>query len=255
MLAAITRSYATPVPQTVKEMELPPFVLNLPNGLPKSIEEYLCHAKAWRKENSCPSLIYEYHFFMNQYRDMGVLNFAKIIYDDIHGYRANGFDGIIEDGSQRSYFPNGFLYYVYAETLFDNSVKFEDLVKDYFESAYGEIAENVVRYLYEISEAFNMRYQVDAARDASVRYNPEQAEKLRGVKDIVAKFAPTIEKYRVSPYRARTVAMRLLKHHAELCVAAAEVWEQRALGKNEEAFALFEQLRDSFGRLEYEIGL
>ena len=255
MLAAITRSYATPVPQTVKEMELPPFVLNLPNGLPKSIEEYLCHAKAWRKENSCPSLIYEYHFFMNQYRDLGVLNFAKIIYDDIHGYRANGFDGIIEDGSQRSYFPNGFLYYVYAETLFDNSVKFEDLVKDYFESAYGEIAEDVVRYLYEISEAFNMRYQVDAARDASVRYNPEQAEKLRGVKDIVAKFAPTIEKYRVSPYRARTVAMRLLKHHAELCVAAAEVWEQRALGKNEEAFALFEQLRDSFGRLEYEIGL
>ena len=254
MLAAITRVYTIPVPMLVEERPLPPYQLNQPETFPLTVEEDIRHAKAWRAAGECPSMVYEYHFWLHQYRDPGVLTFAKMIYDDIRGYRANGFDGLIEDGSQRSYFPNGFLFYVYAETLFDTNVSFEALVKDYFESAYGEIADDVRNYLAEISDAFSMEYIMSNDRESKGYFDPKRAKQIRGVKDIIAKYQPLFAEHRVSSYRARTVAMRLLKYHMEFCAGLAEAWVLKAMGADPEAIARFYQLQDSFGRLEYEIG-
>ena len=163
MLAAISRSYAEPVPAKPQDLPLAPFVLNARDALPQTVDEYLLHAKKWQDLGRCPSMVYEYHFWLPQYRDPGMMEFSKIIHQDIKGYRANGFDGLIEDGSQRSYFPNGFNYYVYAATLFDTSVDYEELKKDYFEHAYGPISDQVLTYLEQITKAFDMQYLMTRA--------------------------------------------------------------------------------------------
>jgi len=256
MLAAIGRPYNVSVPAEPCEVELKPYQLNVKGSFPSKIEDYLAHADIWKKDNVCPSLVYEYHFWVHQYRDPGVLDFAKIIYDDVRGYKKRGYDGIIEDGSQRSYFPNGFLFYVYASTLFDTSVEFDALIEDYFSTAYGEAWQEVVEFLRKIGKAFDMDYmQGKKSANASVGayYNPAHAVSLNSVKQITAEFMPTIEKYKNMPKRAQTVSMRLMKKYLEYCDRLAKAMALKAVGADAEATNAFNELCDEFGKYEIEI--
>ena len=257
MLAAISRSYAEPVPTTPKNIPLKPFVLNARGAMPQTVDEYLLHAQKWQECGRCPSMVYEYHFWLPQYRDPGMMDFSKVIYDDIRGYKANGFGGLIEDGSQRSYFPNGFNYYVYASTLFDTNVDYEELKKDYLTHAYGEIAEDVIKYLTDISKAFDINYlMVRASSSSTYRpqfYRPEHVPSLQSVHDITARIAPVLEAHKNMPYRAQTVAVRLLQKHLEYCNSLADIWVLKAQGKDQEAVAAYEAFLESFGKYEVEI--
>ena len=251
MLAAITRTYTRCVPKELPYVELKPFELNK-TPFPQTVEEYIHHAKKWKRVGDCPSMVYEYHFWLHQYRDPGTMMFSKLLSDDVKGYRANGFDGVIEDGSQRSYFPNGLNYFVYAQTLFDTSADYEELKKDYLSHAYGDQWEKVEEYLREITEAFDPMYMMERPGKVDF-YSPENAEKLRTVKDITAKIAPVIEENRLMPRRAQTVAMRLLKRHTEFCNRLADVLSLKADGKDKEASEAFNKFFADFGKYEYEI--
>ena len=255
MLAAISRSYAEPVPAKPQDLPLAPFVLNARDALPQTVDEYLLHAKKWQDLGRCPSMVYEYHFWLPQYRDPGMMEFSKIIHQDIKGYRANGFDGLIEDGSQRSYFPNGFNYYVYAATLFDTSVDYEELKKDYFEHAYGPISDQVLTYLEQITKAFDMQYLMTrAVAHGNVSfYRPDHVASLQSVHEITAAIAPVLEAHKNMPYRAQTVAVRLLQKHLEYCNGLADMWVLKAQGKDQEAIAAYQAFLESFGRYEVEI--
>ncbi|MBQ5800492.1 MAG: DUF4838 domain-containing protein, partial [Clostridia bacterium] len=133
----------------LSEISLPPYELNKSSS-PKSVNEYLAHAKRWMDRCSVFAFAYEYHFWLAQFRDVGIFDAARIIYDDVRGYHQAGCQGIIEVGSQRSFFPNGFAFYVYASTLFDTSVDFEDLKRDYFAHAYGDEWEEVADFFERV---------------------------------------------------------------------------------------------------------
>ena len=257
MLAAITRSYAEPVPMKPRNIPLKPFVLNVRGALPRTVDEYLLHAEKWQECGRCPSLVYEYHFWLPQYRDPGMMEFSKVIHNDVRGYKANGFGGLIEDGSQRSYFPNGFNYYVYAATLFDTNVDYEALKRDYFTHAYGEIADDVIEYLTAITKAFDINYLMIRASSSSIFkpnfYRPEHVPSLQSVHDITAKIAPVLEAHKNMPYRAQTVAVRLLQKHLEYCNGLADIWVLKAQGKDQEAIAAYKAFLESFGKYEVEI--
>ena len=116
LLGAISRSYTYSVEKDPR-VDLTPFVLNVSGRLSR-MEEYVMRAQNWRNFAPCASFAYEYHFWKHQFFAPGVLSFAKRIYEDIISYKQNGFDGIIEDGSQRSFFPNGLCYWVYVPLSF-----------------------------------------------------------------------------------------------------------------------------------------
>jgi hypothetical protein len=221
------------------------------------VDEYLLHAEKWQECGRCPSLVYEYHFWLPQYRDPGMMEFSKVIHNDVRGYKANGFGGLIEDGSQRSYFPNGFNYYVYAATLFDTNVDYEALKRDYFTHAYGEIADDVIEYLAAITKAFDINYlMIRAASSSTFKpnfYRPEHVPSLQSVHDITAKIAPVLEAHKNMPYRAQTVAVRLLQKHLEYCNGLADIWVLKAQGKDQEAIAAYKAFLESFGKYEVEI--
>jgi DNA segregation ATPase FtsK/SpoIIIE-like protein len=73
----------------------------------------------WEGDTFC----YEYHFMDFQYFDVSNMFMSKILYDDICALKSQGLSGIIEDGSQRSYFPTGFQFHVYGETLFEAAAR------------------------------------------------------------------------------------------------------------------------------------
>ncbi len=263
LLAPITRVYTSPVPQELPKIKLTPFQLNKHGTFPKTVEEYILHGQAWKKAADIPTMVYEYHFWLHQYRDPGSMQFAKLIHDDVKGYYKHGFNGLIQDGSQRSFFPTGYHFLTYAETLFDTKADLEEIKRDYFTHAFGEIADDVIAYLTEITEAFDMAYIMDGAkRDANKGgdqpaagyYSPAHAKRFRAVKDIVAKYAPIFESHKVMPYRAQTVSMKLIRYHMEYVTDLAEIWTLKALGADPEVVEKFRPMENKFGRHEFEIG-
>ena len=259
LLAAITRDYTKPVTQNLdmNSVELKPYVRNK-TTLPSNVDEYIVHGKNWRDKCKVRSFVYEYHYWKAQYRDLGVLDAARIIYDDVKGYRSNGYEGIVEDGSQRSYFPNGFSYYTYASTLFDTSVDFEELKRDYFSHAYGKDWEKVVEFFEKMGKLADFRYfNTKMSKDPSRSgyYNPEIAEDFRKAIKLAEDFRPFVKAHRKAPYRAEALSYKLLDYYLDYCVMILGASIEKAQGNDDKAHELFVKLKETLGIHEPEIEL
>ena len=258
LIAAITRDYTEAVDPNPDFEKIPtvPFKLN-DNVFPKSVNEYLAYAKKWQEQcPGVPSFVYEYHYWVPQFRDVAVLDAARMVYDDIRGYKANGCNGIVEDGSQRSFYPNGFSFYVYGSTLFDTSVDFETLKEDYFSHAYGEDWREVVSFLEKLGKAIDFRYangKLSIDEGKSKFYNPSLVPSFLSAYEILDDFEPFVKAHMNCPKRAQTVSYRLLNRHLEYCRKMIPILCKKAEGRGEEARDDFYRFLDDFGRYEQEM--
>ena len=257
LLAAITRDYTKVVSPDIDEskLQLTEYELNT-NVMPTSVDNYLIHAKQWREICKVSNLVYEYHFWVPQFRDFGLFGFAKTVYDDIRGYKANGCSGLIEDGSQRSFFPNGLPYFVYASTLFDTNVDFEALKKDYTSHAYGTLSDTVCELFTKLGETVSFQYLMGGvvmSSDTNRFYNPEMANNLRKIPAIVDEYLPTIEANKNMPYRAQTVAVRMLLRFLDFVKRLALVFAVRADGDEALSDEKFWEFVEYTGQFELEM--
>ena len=188
MIAPITRSFTKSLPLEIEKYPLPRYERNK-IVLPGRVEEYFMHLDEWKKMWHGPCIAYEYHFWRHQYYDVPGINMAKVVSDDVKAYVKHGISGLIEDGSQRSFFPSGFAFYAYARTMFDVNVTFEELRRDYFQTAFGDAWEEVYSYLEKLGDAFDFEFiEQEKSLDYAISkfYNPPHAEKLRAVAQITA---------------------------------------------------------------------
>ena len=173
-----------------------------------------------------------------QMRDVSNLFTSKILHEDIVALRDHGLNGIIEDGSQRSYYPTGFQFYVYGETLFDRDVKFEELLDDYFSHAFGERWREVVKYLEALRDTMRYTYFCGKeSKDESIGkyYNPDLKPQFSEAKKIIKDFAPTIKENLYQEQRASAVAWQLLELHAYATDKMAEMAEYLCVNDTENA--------------------
>lgn len=252
LLGAITRSY-TETPKMIPSSEnLPKFSLNS-NTFPSDLGTYMALMGEWEKMCPTEKFCYEYHFWVHQYFDIGGIQIARRVYEDVAAYRNAGFSGIIEDGSQRSFFPNGFAFYVYAQAMFDKNVTFDALAEDYFSHAYGENWREIYDYLDKLGRIFDEKYLAYEHRANRVYLKPEHAPEIRTVPALTDAMYEKLSEWKNSPYRVRTVAMRLLLLHTEYAKLLVEPCALKAEGKDREAYDAFIHFRDTFGR--HEIGI
>ncbi len=257
LLGAITRDYTKTVSRTLPDIELTKHVHNAIT-LPKTLDEYVLYTKEWQNRCKTAALTYEYHFYVNQYFDPGMFSYSKILYDDVIGYNKHGFVGMIEDGTQRCFFPNGLNLFVYASTLFDMSRDFDALVDEYFSAAYGEDYEKVKEYFTRLGNIFEHAYIAGnkyADRGNGRYYSPEHAEKMRGIYALNEEFRPFFESHKNMPLRAQTVAFKLLRKYAELWEKMARPLILKAYGVDDEAKEAYLAVLDDFGKYETELEL
>ncbi len=250
-LGAISRSYTYSVEKDPKVENLAPYVLNKSSRL-DTMEEYIVRMNEWKKFAPCNSFTYEYHFWKHQFYAPGVLSFAKRICEDIISYRDNGFDGIIEDGSQRCFFPNGFSFYCYGKKLFDNDLSYEELEEEYFTSAYGDAKDLVLEYLKCVDELMPQSYMEckHSSRIPSNFYKPEMEDKLLLLVEKAKEYREKLSAYKNMPKRVQTVAVRLMLLHTEFVEGLAKVMAIKCLGKDEEAKIASKAFFDEFGKNE-----
>ncbi len=253
LVAAITRDYTKSVEENLdgSKLQLTEYALNN-NKFPTDVNHYIVHAQNWMKHCGVNSLVYEYHYWWPQYRDFGIFDAARILHNDIKGYKSNGCNGLIEDGSQRSYFPNGFSYFVYASTLFDNSVDFEALKEDYFKNAYGEDYKEVIAFFEKLGNTVDFKY-LTRRGGGDEHIDPAYTESLRKIPSIVDEFAPFVAAHKTMPYRAQSVAYKLLDKYLTYLRSISEAFALQSEGKKFEATELYENFMYEFGKGELEI--
>ena len=254
LFAPIHRSYATSLVER-DDIKVRPYERNN-NEFPRDLAESFAYFREWKRMWEGSSVAYEYHFWAHQTYDLSGLHIARLIYDDVRVYKKQGINGIIEDGSQRSFFPNGFPFYVYARTLYDTEVSYEELLEDYFGHVYGEDWRDFVDYLTKLRDLVpytyisrgEARYRKDVYKDAEMVLRLEEAKRL-----VDGEGRALIEKHYNSDIRIRTLSVRLLEHHADFCILVLDWLGAKARGEDALATELYNKASAEFGRREAEI--
>ena len=248
----VTRSYTESVPMGLPEATLPPYLRNR-NIYPPTIDENLVAFMQWKDAFSGPCTVFEYHMWRHQYLDVGNMQLARILYDDVRGYHAHGFMGIDENCSERSFFPTGFLFYVYARAMFDLSVSFEELKRDYFTHSFGEDGMKVADYLERLGRAIGFEYLEGERSDApedNLFYAPTHVESIKSAKAIIAEGRELIAKNYNMPMRAMTYSYRLLELHADYADMLTDVFVAKAAGDDDEADKRYKRMMEEMGKRE-----
>ena len=254
LIAPISRTYSESVKRDKKKAGTVPYVRN-GNKLPATLGQYFEYFDEWKKTWSGSDICYEYHFWRSQFYDISGLELSKVINGDVKAYRDIGIHGIIEDGSQRCFFPTGLLFYTYARTLFDSSLTADEIREDYFSHLFGEGKEKIEGYLKELSDAFDHFYLMKRrSKDETVSpyYNPEKMKDFKRVTEIVARGREIIKKYYNSDVRVQTTSVRLLEIHAIFAEMYAEALYFKCQGNDEKAYEKFRELRLEMGKHEAE---
>ena len=242
-LAPICRSYTralsgNPLP------EIPPFERNKIKGA-KTLDDFIPFYNDWKaRVFSGETQVFEYHFWRHQHFDLSHIYLAKRVFEDVEVYHSLDVTGMVACGSLRSFFPNGFAYYVYARKLFDLSLTYDELKEDYFSCAYGEDWQKVYAYLEEIYNVFGFGFlEGEDTKDATISpyYDPDRAELLSKAKDVTPTGIELSKALSSSSVRPQVVSAKLLAYHAEYCNLLAEVLILKARGEEDEAIALYDK--------------
>ncbi len=255
LYAPISRSYCSSITEDSKIPEALPYVRNNWKT-PVSAEENQALLNSWFKTWKGDSFSYEYHFWRHQVYDPGGLYMARRIYEDIRGLKFMNLNGFVEDGSQRSFFPNGFAIYVYAEALMNRDCDFDAVKEDYFSHIYGEDWKEALSLLERITAAFDYDYtagerSVDGA--VSKYYDPARLPRLESIKELAAEERAMVAKHMAMPTRPQTVSWRLLRYHADYIQLFAEVLIAKCVGHDYKAKEALERFKQEFGKFELEI--
>ena len=223
---------------------------------PRTVEEYFAQFRAWQAVFPGDCSAYEYHYWKHQYRDPGMMAFSRRIYEDVRSWKELGMNGGIEDGSNRSFFPNGFIDHIYGATLMDNDLDYEAEQEDYFSHIYGPDWKKAKRYLTRITEAFDHSFMCgEKSADLSKGefYNPDHAKDLEEVKEITAEAREFIKTHLAMPTRPQTVSWRLLWRHTEYCERFAEILMEVCKGHKKYAMEMLQKFFEDFGKYDFEM--
>ena len=252
LFAPISREYSHSLSIEGEKPVLSPYVRNK-NTLPKDFKDLYCHFENWTKDWNGANLAYEYHFWHHQMRDVGGISLAKVVNEDVKFYKSHKINGVIEDGSQRSYFPTGLCFYTYARTLFDVSLSAEEIAEEYFSSAFGEDWKKFYDYLDKLGKAFGHAYlegEIKRGTKNAPWYAPEMLDSLKSVRDIVKEGRKLIEEHYNSPYRVRTVSVRLLEFHAMYSEMFSDALIEKCVGNDDAAVELVDKMMAECGKYE-----
>jgi hypothetical protein len=253
--APISRNYAESIKEDTVFPPVKPYIRNNWE-VPTSTAEGVSYFKEWQKVFPCTNTAYEYHYWVHQYRDPGMMAMSRRIYEDIRSWKFLGLQGGVEDGSNKSFFPNGFIDHIMGATLWDRELDYEAEIEDYFSHIYGKDWKKVREYLDKMSAAFDHAYmcgQRSADPKEGLFYNPEHAKSLAMVHEIAADGRELIAKHMNMPTRAQTVSWRLLLRHTQWCEGLAEVMIEKCQGRDKYAMELLRNFFDEFGKYDYEL--
>ncbi|MBR2926003.1 MAG: DUF4838 domain-containing protein [Clostridia bacterium] len=250
ILGPITRTYATGADdELINTMELPAYELNK-SDLPNTIDGYIAHAKNWKAQGGADVLAFEYHFWRYFVHSAGGISIAKRAFDDARSYHKHNLDGVMQDGSQRAFFPNGFAFYANSRAIFDADVTFEEVAEDYFSHCYGKDWKQFYEFFENVEKLLPQEY-LCLAGGKKHYVDPDMAKHIAENMDaVLAQGKALVESHYNSDVRVQTAAVRIMEYYLIYVEYYAKMMLQKALGNDDEAMKIFEAWRDEFSKYE-----
>lgn len=187
MFAPISRTFMKSYAQAGELAPVPEYKLNQIT-LPVTMEENLAFLKEWQKKVSCDSFVYDYHLGKAHYGDPGYVRLSKVLCEDLKENRALGLNGINSCQELRAFLPNALPNYVMGLVSMDTELEFDTVAADYYLSAYGSRGYQVLAYLSDISEQYDMDYFISRGE----MVNPKMTARFEKVIQNLEEFAPVI---------------------------------------------------------------
>ena len=228
--------------------ELPPYTRNRQHYSRDTKEnaDFLPH---WIKVPHADSFDFDYQYWLSQYDDPSGLHRAAVEHGDIQSLRLLGLNGLVGCYSMRSFYPTGLGMAAMAETLWNRETSFDDLIEDYFSSAFG-IGWNVAfTYLEGISALCDPAY----FRGEMPVIDEEMAETLEEVPEFIDESLPLLQMYAEQDEPCWAASWRCLVRHAEITRPLAAANAARARGDGEESARLFEETHQLALKYEDEL--
>ncbi len=253
MIAPINRDYTKSMGEPDPTIKLMPYVKNKLK-MPGSLQEFMLYVKEWQKIWAGDIFAFEYHFWKHHQFDLSGLQIAKRLHEDTAAYLAEGMQGMMQCGSQRGFFPNGFAFYTHARSMFDLSIPLSELEAHYYSVAYGEDWEKFRDGLKKLSDAVPYEYMsMDHAKNReNAYYAPDMKPRIDSLVPLADELMELVRSHYNSDFRVRTVIVRLLEKYCAYIKLLSVALGLKALGKNEEARAAYEDIRNYLGEIEPE---
>ena len=226
-----------------------------------------CH-RDWKSIcGNIKSFIYEYRYYTDMYCDLSQMRVSYETARDMKALTEVSFDGCISDQTHRMYMPTSLPLITMGNTLFDKSVNFETLKKDYFAAAFGEDSEAVMDYLDKLSELLSpSNFRVGGkggVEEEGVGFvesrlrpwvnNPEVAKRADQIPALLDNFTPIIKKnISTSTDPAQRLSWIYLGYHSPICHYHGKILKAGAEGDMDKARKTFEEMRDYISEHELE---
>ncbi|MGI6707504.1 MAG: DUF4838 domain-containing protein [Clostridia bacterium] len=238
MFAPITRSYSQAFAPSHELKELPKYHRNRLQ-FPASVDENVAFLKAWQDMFPGDSFDFDYHFMWAHYSDPGYFKIAQILHLDIRQLKEIGLNGFISCQVQRAFFPTGLGMYVMGRTLWNDSLEFEDLARDYFIHAFGPDGLECQKYLSGLSELFDPSY----LRREKKQDKKEAADRFYRIPAYIDQYRELIKKNLLLQEPCHAASWRYLKHHADIATFFAMALQSKAAGDETRAEAMWNSLQ------------
>lgn len=220
MFAPISRTFERSYDLGGPKTPTPAYVRNQ-IALPTSLGENLAFLRGWQDIFSGDSFDYDYPLGRAHYGDLGYLHMAEIVHGDVQALDQMGLGGYMSCQELRAGCPNFLPNYVLGRALFQKDAPLEEIVREYFQAAYGQEWEEAYAYLSRLS-ALDV---CDYLNGKGLRRSPEMAEKLSQALEVCRAFTPrgeghwweVLEFHKGYAERLLTALLALSRGEEEVC--------------------------------------
>ena len=196
----------------------------------------------WQKLGDFPRVIWDYHLYAAHYYDFaGYMNMSRVLAEDAKKLREFDAKGILNCKTQRAFMPTSLPVYSFGELLIDPDKDYEEIVEDYFASAFGGYAKETKEYLNALSALLNRHFltaKIDvvgegsATADFAWKNSPEAASKFIKIPALVDEFSANAAEY-LETENNETVkrSFELLYYHGEIMKRLSKALFFAAIGQ------------------------
>lgn len=250
MFAPITRTYSAPfVPDQSFEGTLTAYRRNR-NVMPTSVAENVARLRSWQKSFHGDGFDFDYHFMWDHHKDLGGMQTAEILMQDMKNLRDIGLNGMISCQNQRVFFPTALGMHAMAEALWNREADFGDLTERYFDCAYGEMGKMARDYLKSVTEDYDPPY----LRGEREMVSPAQAKRYEALLKRVDAFEPIVDAQIEAQGDSLCVAeWCALKLHCGLIRRMSKMLLRLANGENDGARAAWMDAKAYVQRIEPKV--
>ena len=234
---ATTRGKGDKYSDKRSEAGIPEWTRNQFN-IPKGFDTTLSFVDAWKAIFDGPKFIYEYYMYTAHFADPGYMQFSRNIAEDMKGLHLTGFEGVMSDQTQRSFFPTGLPMSIIGEFQFDDSYDTEKFIDKFMKDSFGDDYLAAKEYLEAVSNIFDLDSltlnttvvsQDTGANDvnfkkAGIIGNRERGEVIATIPKIVEKYLPIFENNAKLEDKCHRESYKLLVYHCEYCKRISEIY-------------------------------